>query len=135
VKKIFSEEHKRKLSLSQMGTKNSFYKKFHSPDGLRRISEAGKKRVGIKSASWKGGRLKTKEGYIRIRLPNKRVMEHRLVMEKHLGRKLKPFPAEIIHHKNGRKDDNRIENLQLVTFQTHMGSVFCPFCRKEFFIK
>lgn len=57
------------------------------------------------------------QGYVRIKLDGRWDMEHRVVMERVLKRKL--LPHERIHHRNGRKDDNRPENLELWKLKTH----------------
>lgn len=81
---------------------------------LRRDRPKGKDHPG-----WKGGRNLDKQGYVRLHMPehpnayasDRTVLEHVYVMSTFLGRPLRP--GENVHHKNGIRDDNRLENLEL----------------------
>lgn len=75
--------------------------------------------VGENHSAWKGGRWTNTYGYVQVKVPegtpgrtkNGYILEHRKVMQDFLGRALLPF--ETVHHINGIRDDNRIENLEL----------------------
>jgi len=86
---------------------------------------------GALNPCWKGGRKIRQDGYILVRLYPKDeyydlasksgyAMEHRVIASKMLGRLVRPFPIEVVNHKNGVKDDNRPENLEVKSQSTHL---------------
>lgn len=85
-------------------------------------SKAGK---FIVHSKYGGHRKHRTDGYIAVYAPDHPssnmegyVMEHRLVMEEDIGRHLKD--GEVVHHINCKRNDNRVENLMLMTPSEHM---------------
>lgn len=84
---------------------------------------------GVLNPHWKGGRFKNKNGYVWLYMPEHPnaskvsprgyVLEHRYVMEQKILRYLKSW--ELVHHINGIKDDNRLENLEIKKVHEHIG--------------
>lgn len=110
---------------AQLAYKNRIYKPL-SKEIKDKISNnlTGRFR-GEDSPHWKGGRILYADGYIYIYSSNHPykdshgyVFEHRLIVEKEIKRYL--LPSEHIHHINGNKQDNRIENLKILTNSEHL---------------
>lgn len=59
----------------------------------------------------KGEGSLTQQGYVKLKVDGEGIFQHRKVMQDHLGREL--LPEETVHHINGVRDDNRLENLEL----------------------
>lgn len=95
---------------------------FHSltpKDNMRKIAIPGEH-----SGRWAGGRIQMRNGYVAIRCPEHphadkagNVMEHRLVAENKIGRYL--TRGENVHHINRIRNDNRPENLEVLTAVEH----------------
>ena len=99
---------KHKLSAASKGRT-----KIVSPEARRKISEARKKYCELNARGYD-----MHNGYKRVTMGvNCGRPQHVVIMEEYLGRRL--TKSEVVHHINGCKDDNRIENLQLMTKSEH----------------
>jgi hypothetical protein len=110
----------------------------HTPEARARMSEKATGRfLQEKSSQWKGGRFKSIGGYVSVMIStlppevqamaaqmahksgktSRYILEHRINAAVMLGRPL--TAQEIVHHRNGVKDDNRPENLLVTSFAEH----------------
>lgn len=99
-----SDEDKLKMSKGQIG---------------RTAYNKGKKLPhlwGEKNKLWKGG-TPGNHGYLSVCVGGRHILAHRYEMEKFLGREL--LSTEEVHHKNGDRHDNRIENLEVIERREH----------------
>ncbi len=119
-----------------------------SKESREKISKSRSKYTGEKSPMWKGGRRITSSGYIEVLYPEhhrargKYVLEHILVVEKKLGRRLEK--NECTHHIDGNKTNNDPQNLQVLTISDHTKMhpkkragkyLKCPICKGSFYVK
>ena len=140
---LYKKYYKEKLRVSEIakecGVNITTISRWAAKFKIREIRPYKGSHKEPKAPYWKGGRYQdntsgrvwiynpdhpscTKKGYI---------LEYRLVMEKFIGRYLRP--NEIIHHKNKIVDDNRLENLEIIVLgEPNCGEAICPFCNKKF---
>lgn len=132
VGSVYNYLHKYKIQTRPQY--KGFKGKKHSQETKGRISERTKGRIFSEetkskmSESHKKGGIGHKklraDGYVAIYFPDHPksssdgyIMEHDLIMECIIGRRLEDF--EVVHHKNRIRNDNRKENLELLTFKEH----------------
>lgn len=136
MKRIFSKDQEEKICkmykkgktlinlVEIYGHNKTLFSRILKRNGFQsRISkETGK--TGKYASRFMGGRYLNHKGYVCLYMPEYKwchkggwIQEHRYVMQEHLGKRL--LPKEHVHHINGVKTDNRIENLMVMGASEH----------------
>lgn len=110
---------------SELGVSQKVVWRFMKNHGIEARTSAKRNQYGANNSFWKGGTVVDDAGYVLVKQdghPRAKkhggyVREHILVMESIIGRHLEP--DEVVHHINGIKNDNRPENLMVMTKAEH----------------
>jgi len=117
---LYNPSHERDIS----GDKNPMYGKGYLVSGARNGMFGKRNEL---CPAWKGGRLQRKDGYWRVNIDGNRVLEHRLVMQQAKV----DITGKVVHHKNGNKSDNRLENLEAITQSEHINAHRAELCNSR----
>lgn len=125
VKEMYADGMTQKEIAQRLGVSQKIVWRFMRNNGIQSRVAAKRDQTADKNANWRGGRTVDEFGYVMVKCDghpraSKRgnyVPEHILVAEKKIGRYL--TDDEVVHHINGRKGDNRPENLAVMTKSEH----------------
>lgn len=116
---LYREGHTAKELAAHFGCSTHPIKQALRRLGLRRPAKRRPGRgIGRDNPAWKGGRRVRPDGYVVVWTPHGERLEHQIVAEQMLGREL--LPGEIVHHVNENREDNRRENLRVMTQSEHI---------------
>lgn len=125
VRKMYESGMTQKEIGERLGASQKVIWRCMKNNGISARSTAKRNQYGEKNDSWRGGRYIDDAGYVHVKQdghPRAKtcggyVMEHILVAERILGRPINR--TEVVHHINGIKNDNRPDNLAVMTGSTH----------------
>jgi len=103
-------------AVAKLSGKNHWRNRPENAQRAAEYAEEQRSRVGEQATNWQGGKTQTAAGYVKTRVGNKYVCEHRVLMEGKLGRPLQR--REIVHHKDGDVSNNDLDNLELMESQS-----------------
>lgn len=98
---------------------HSAWQRYFNKHGKKPFSIKREMPKGSESKKWKGGKTRNHSGYVMVWVApmHQYQYEHRMVMEKFIGRSL--TSDEFVHHKDGNKTNNSIENLEIISNSEH----------------